>query len=52
MRETKMGAIAVGHRRSESWGLRALAGVLQERWCALKVLISSQDLGCSKTYKY
>ncbi|MBW4566433.1 MAG: Nif3-like dinuclear metal center hexameric protein [Mojavia pulchra JT2-VF2] len=37
MRETKIGAIAVGHRRSEVWGLRSLSGVLQERWSNLKV---------------
>lgn len=38
MRESKMGAIAIGHRRSEVWGLRTLAGVLRERWFSLEVL--------------
>jgi putative NIF3 family GTP cyclohydrolase 1 type 2 len=36
--ETRIGAIAVGHRRSENWGLRALAGLLQERWAGLEVI--------------
>jgi putative NIF3 family GTP cyclohydrolase 1 type 2 len=40
MRETQIGAIAIGHRRSEVWGLRALAGVLQERWLRLEVVLS------------
>jgi hypothetical protein len=31
----------VGHRRSEEWGLRALAGVLRERWSALEVVLPS-----------
>ncbi|MFQ4143811.1 Nif3-like dinuclear metal center hexameric protein [Chlorogloeopsis sp. ULAP02] len=43
MRETQIGAIAVGHRRSEVWGLRALAGVLQERWLRLEVVLSHFD---------
>lgn len=36
--ETGMSAISVGHRRSEEWGLRALAGVLRERWSCLEVV--------------
>ncbi|MDM9383074.1 Nif3-like dinuclear metal center hexameric protein [Chlorogloeopsis sp. ULAP01] len=43
IRETQIGAIAVGHRRSEVWGLRALAGVLQERWLRLEVVVSHFD---------
>lgn len=35
--ETEINLIAVGHRRSEEWGLRSLAGVLRERWCELQV---------------
>jgi putative NIF3 family GTP cyclohydrolase 1 type 2 len=35
--ETGIGVIAVGHRRAEEWGLRALAGVLRERWVQLEV---------------
>jgi putative NIF3 family GTP cyclohydrolase 1 type 2 len=31
--------IAVGHQRSEFWGIRALAGVLRERWARLDVLV-------------
>ncbi|OUL36225.1 NGG1p interacting factor NIF3 [Nostoc sp. T09] len=41
MQETKIGAIAVGHRRSEWWGLRSLAGVLQERWSSLEVFVKT-----------
>ncbi|OUL31603.1 Nif3-like dinuclear metal center hexameric protein [Nostoc sp. 106C] len=41
MQETKIGAIAVGHRRSEVWGLRSLAGVLQERWASLEVFVKT-----------
>lgn len=37
--ETKISAIAVGHGRGEVWGLRALAGVLRERWSDLEVVV-------------
>lgn len=37
--ETKISAIAVGHRRGEVWGLRSLAGVLSERWSDLEVVV-------------
>lgn len=37
--ETGIGMIEVGHRRSEEWGLRALAGVLRERWAMLTVVL-------------
>lgn len=30
--ETGIAVVAVGHRRSEEWGMRALAGMLQKRW--------------------
>jgi putative NIF3 family GTP cyclohydrolase 1 type 2 len=36
--ETGIGVVAVGHRRCEEWGLRALAGVLRERWFRLEVV--------------
>ncbi|BAY22912.1 hypothetical protein NIES2100_26760 [Calothrix sp. NIES-2100] len=39
IQETKIGAIAVGHRCSEVWGLRSLSGILQERWSNLEVFI-------------
>ncbi len=39
IQETKMGVLAVGHHRSEAWALRALAGVLRERWLNLDVVI-------------
>lgn len=37
--DTGMMVIEVGHRRSEVWGLRALGGVLQERWAGLNVVV-------------
>lgn len=37
--ETKIGVIAIGHRRGEVWGLRSLAGVLRERWSTLEVVV-------------
>ena len=37
--ETGIAVIAVGHRRSEEWGLRALAELLRERWPGLLVNI-------------
>ena len=39
IRELGMGVIAVGHRRSEEWGLRALAGLLRERYANLDVCL-------------
>lgn len=41
---TGINLIAVGHRRSEAWGLRALAGVLQERWFGLSVVVRSPEV--------
>ena len=38
VQETDMNIIAVGHQRSERWGLRALAGLLRERFAGLDVL--------------
>lgn len=38
--ETGIGVVIVGHARSEAWGLRALAGVLRERWAGLEVLLA------------
>ena len=40
--DTGIGVIAVGHRRCEEWGLRALAGVMRERWFGLEVILSSK----------
>ena len=36
--ETGIAVIAVGHRRSEEWGLRALADLLREQWPGLCVM--------------
>lgn len=37
--EIGISILAVGHRRSEEWGLRALAGVLRDRWSRLQVIL-------------
>lgn len=42
VRETGIGVITVGHRRSEIWGLQALAGVIRERWAAIEVVLHQQ----------
>jgi putative NIF3 family GTP cyclohydrolase 1 type 2 len=39
VRETGIAVAAVGHGRSEWWGVRALAGLLRERWAALDVRV-------------
>ncbi|NEQ28727.1 MAG: NGG1p interacting factor NIF3 [Microcoleus sp. SIO2G3] len=39
IRETGIEVIATGHRRCEEWGLRSLAGILQERFANLSVLL-------------
>lgn len=38
LEETGIAAIAVGHRRCELWGLKALAGLLRDRWSGLTVI--------------
>ena len=38
VRETGLGVVALGHRRSELWGLRTLAGLLRER-AGLEVVV-------------
>ncbi|MDQ3398737.1 MAG: Nif3-like dinuclear metal center hexameric protein [Deinococcota bacterium] len=40
---TGIAVIEVGHERSERWGLRALAGVLRERWAGLEVIVYSRS---------
>jgi putative NIF3 family GTP cyclohydrolase 1 type 2 len=37
--KTGIGIITVGHHRCEEWGLRAIAGVLRERWSRLEVVL-------------
>ncbi|MBE9177523.1 Nif3-like dinuclear metal center hexameric protein [Oculatella sp. LEGE 06141] len=39
VQETGMSVAVVGHQRSEEWGLRALAGVLRDRWSHLTVVL-------------
>lgn len=36
--ETGMAVIAIGHRRTEEWGLQALADLFRERWPGLTVV--------------
>lgn len=40
MAETGITVVAVGHRRSEEWGLRALGDLLHEGWPELAVVIN------------
>ncbi len=40
VRETGIGVVAVGHARSERWGVCALAGLLRERWARLDVRVA------------
>jgi putative NIF3 family GTP cyclohydrolase 1 type 2 len=35
--DTQIGLISIGHKRSETWGLRVLASILQQRWSNLEV---------------
>lgn len=37
--ETGIATVGVGHRRCEEWGLRALAGMLRDRWSRLEVIL-------------
>ncbi|MBW4524729.1 MAG: Nif3-like dinuclear metal center hexameric protein [Phormidium tanganyikae FI6-MK23] len=37
--ETGMCVIEVGHHRCEQWGLKALSGVLRERWSKLQIIL-------------
>ncbi len=37
--QTGMTVIAIGHRRTEEWGLRALAGIFWNKWAELDVVI-------------
>ena len=39
--DTGMNVLEIGHERCERWGLRALAGVLRERYAALSVVVKS-----------
>jgi putative NIF3 family GTP cyclohydrolase 1 type 2 len=43
MQNTGVGVIAVGHRRSELWGLRALAHLLQERFSDLECILPNPN---------
>lgn len=41
VKATGIGVVVVGHRRSEEWGLRMLARLLEERWPDLRVVLPS-----------
>ncbi|MBW4681294.1 MAG: Nif3-like dinuclear metal center hexameric protein [Microcoleus vaginatus WJT46-NPBG5] len=43
VQETGIAVVAAGHRRCEEWGLRALAGVLRERWLELEVILIAES---------
>lgn len=40
--ETGIGIVGVGHRRCEEWGLRAMSGLLRDRWSRLEVILPMQ----------
>ncbi|MEZ0539003.1 Nif3-like dinuclear metal center hexameric protein [Fibrella arboris] len=42
--ETGMSVMAIGHQRTEEWGLRALGNRVQERWPALEVVLVNRSL--------
>lgn len=42
--QTGMGVVAVGRRRCEEWGVRALASILRERWAVLECLIPTDGV--------
>ncbi len=39
LEETGISCVAIGHRRSEEWGLRALSGLLRDRFAQLEVIL-------------
>lgn len=43
--DTAMHVLAVGHHRSELWGLHALAAALREHWPTLEVVVRDQGSG-------
>ena len=45
--EVGMTVAEIGHAAGEAWGMRALAGLLQERWAQLEVVVASP--GASRT---
>ncbi len=42
--DTGLGMVIVGHPRSEQWALSALANVLRERFCGLKVVLAKESV--------
>ena len=39
LEETGISCVAIGHKRSEEWGLRALSGLLRDRFSQLEVIL-------------
>lgn len=39
LEETGISCVAIGHRRSEEWGLRALSGLLRDRFAQLEIIL-------------
>ncbi len=42
--DTGLGVVIVGHLRSEQWALTALANVLRERFCGLKIVLPKEPI--------
>jgi putative NIF3 family GTP cyclohydrolase 1 type 2 len=42
LQSTGMSCIAIGHQRSEEWGIQALAELIRQRWPALQVVLPIQ----------
>ena len=42
--DTGLGLVIVGHPRSEQWALSALANVLRDRFCGLKVVLAKEPV--------
>ena len=41
VQETAMNVVIIGHEAGEQWGIRALAGLLRERWAHLEVIVGA-----------
>ncbi len=41
--DTRMNVLIVGHAAGEEWGLRALSGMLRERWAGLETVFAPKD---------
>lgn len=48
--ETGIAVVGVGHRRCEEWGLRAMSGLLCERWSRLEVILQPGAVNISPQF--